>query len=62
MPERLYVKLRLRDGRKAYAPTIHAGHRALVYRTAHEAEAHSRAVRARYERLKRAGRTNGAHK
>lgn len=54
MAERLYRKLKLRDGRKFYAPTIHAGHRTLYYRSATDAQAHSMAVRIRYRRLKEA--------
>jgi len=54
MAEKLYTKLRLRDGSKVYVPTIHAKHRTLVYRKASAAQAHSIAVRTRYERLKAA--------
>lgn len=56
MAERLYSKFVMRDGRKLYAPTIHAKHRTLLYRKASDAQAHSMAVRTRYERLKAAAR------
>lgn len=52
MTEKLYQKLKLRDGRKMYASLIHGQHGVRLFKTATHAQAHSLRLRERLSRLR----------